>query len=120
MEVAAEIDEDFLFERIIDPNTQRVERVAQEIAESKSADAPDEEIASVGGDDVIDDPFDDLRNRDEEEGAADGEREGEREESAVAEQVAGDASEGVFGLSRWQGDLRWAGCRGTQLGDSIE
>jgi len=102
VEVAAKVDENFLFEGIVDANTKGIEGVTEEVAKGESSDAPDEEVAAVGRDDFIDDPFDDLGDRDKEERAADGEGEGEREESAVAEQVARDASERIFSLSFWQ------------------
>ena len=76
VEIGAEINENLLLERIVDADTRAVESVAQKITPREGDDAPDEEVAAAGGNDVIDDPLNDLGDGDEEECAADGEGEG--------------------------------------------
>ena len=80
---SAQVEQHLLLKLVVYANAEGVEGIAQKIAASEHGDADEQQITTSERDDVVDDPLNHARNRDEEQRAADRQRKSKRKETRI-------------------------------------
>ena len=90
MDVAAEVDEDFLLEGVVDADAEAVEALAHAEENGDEGDACAELGAGAVGEDVLEDVLDLVGDGDEREGGHDREEQHEQKEPAITQEIPGN------------------------------
>ena len=117
VKIAAQIEEDFLFESVVEENTQGVESVLGEEAEGRERDHRPEGLGFSAAQHVVDDALSDHREDDDHDGGAERAEQGCGREQRVAVEVGEDAGEDARGLvgRHWEKESKGSQAAGRDV-----